>query len=81
MSRDTASGVGRLTRRETVAGLADLGLAAGRATAEEAAEATGIVWATGLAGVDRVPLPGVLVSNGREVVRTDAQGRYRRDVY
>ena len=77
MSRDTASGVGRLTRRETVAGLAGLGLAAGRATAEEAAEATGIVWATGLAGVDRVPLPGVLVSNGREVVRTDAQGRYR----
>ena len=74
MSREPRSGDGRFTRRETVAGLAGLGLVAGRATAQEAGEATGIVSA---AGADRQPLSGVLVSNGREVTRTDDQGRYR----
>ncbi|MCJ2027133.1 calcineurin-like phosphoesterase C-terminal domain-containing protein [Methylobacterium sp. J-067] len=63
-----------LTRRETLAGAAVLTLAAGRAEAE-AKEATGIVF--GLDGAARAPLPNVLVSNGQEVVRTDAQGRYR----
>ncbi|MCJ2052267.1 calcineurin-like phosphoesterase C-terminal domain-containing protein [Methylobacterium sp. J-070] len=81
MSREPLSGDGRLTRRETVAGLAGLGLVAGQATAQEAgqgpAEAVGIVSATGATGVERAPLPGVLVSNGREIVRTDDRGRYR----
>jgi C terminal of Calcineurin-like phosphoesterase/Calcineurin-like phosphoesterase len=76
MSRDAHSGDGGLTRRETVVGLAGLGLAAGRAVAQEAAQATGIVYATDVTGVDRSPLPGVLVSNGREIDRTDDQGRY-----
>lgn len=76
MSRDAHSGDGGLTRRETVVGLAGLGLAAGRAVAQEAAQATGIVYATDVTGVDRAPLPGVLVSNGREIDRTDDQGRY-----
>ena len=75
MSRESTSGDGRLTRRETVAVLAGLGLVAGRAEAQGAMEATGIVYAA--AGADRTPLPGVLVSNGREIARTDDQGRYR----
>ncbi|MDG7107417.1 hypothetical protein OVN84_10665, partial [Streptococcus pneumoniae] len=69
MSRDAHSGDRGLTRRETVVGLAGLGLAAGRAVAQEAAQATGIVYATDVTGVDRSPLPGVLVSNGREIDR------------
>ncbi|MBE7199081.1 MAG: calcineurin-like phosphoesterase family protein [Parafilimonas terrae] len=77
MSRDAHSGDGGLTRRETVAGLAGLGLAAGRAVAQEGGQATGIIYATDVTGVDRAPLPGVLVSNGREIARTDDQGRYR----
>ncbi|MCJ2068027.1 calcineurin-like phosphoesterase family protein [Methylobacterium sp. J-030] len=77
MSREPKSGDGGLTRRETVAGLASLGLAAGRAEAQGTAEANGIVYATDVTGVDRAPLPGVLVSNGREIARTDDQGRYR----
>lgn len=63
-----------LTRRETLAGAAALTLAAGSAAAE-AKEAVGTVY--GLDGGARSPLPNVLVSNGQEVVRTDAQGRYR----
>ncbi|WP_267424276.1 calcineurin-like phosphoesterase family protein [Methylobacterium sp. GC_Met_2] len=77
MSREPIPGDGRLTRRETVVGLAGLGLVAGRADAQGAAEATGIVDAVDGAGGDRAPLPGVLVSNGREIARTDDQGRYR----
>lgn len=77
MSREPVSGNGHLTRRETVAALAGLGLVAGRAEAQGTAEATGIVFATDATGVDRAPLPGVLVSNGREIARTDDQGRYR----
>ncbi len=77
MSREPVSGSGRLTRRETMAGLAGLSLAGGRAEAQGTAEATGIVYATDVTGVDRAPLPGVLVSNGREIARTDDQGRYR----
>ncbi|MFC6790228.1 calcineurin-like phosphoesterase C-terminal domain-containing protein [Methylobacterium komagatae] len=67
-----------LTRRETlagtIAGAAVLTLAAGHASAQSG-EATGTVYA--LDGAGRAPLPGVLVSNGQEVARTDAQGRYR----
>ncbi|MCJ2016011.1 calcineurin-like phosphoesterase family protein [Methylobacterium sp. E-065] len=77
MSREPIPGDGRLTRRETVVGLAGLSLVAGRADAEGAAEATGIVYAVDGMGGDRAPLPGVLVSNGREIARTDDQGRYR----
>lgn len=77
MSREPPSGDGGLTRRATMAGLAGLGLAPGRVVAQEAAEATGVVDAVDPAGTGRAPLPGVLVSNGREVVRTDGAGRYR----
>ncbi|MDP4005915.1 calcineurin-like phosphoesterase family protein [Methylobacterium sp. NEAU K] len=77
MARESTSPNGYLTRREAVAGAAALGLVAGRAGAQEAVEAMGIVYAAGSAGAGRVPLPDVLVSNGREVVRTDGQGRYR----
>lgn len=78
MSRDTQPG--GLTRRSTMAGAAALGLVAGRAGAQEpseAAEATGIVSARDAAGGEPVPLPGVLVSNGREIAQTDERGRYR----
>jgi len=77
MSRESQSGDGSLTRRETVVGLAGLSLLAGRAEAQGVVEATGIVYATDGTGMDRAPLPGVLVSNGREIARTDDQGRYR----
>jgi hypothetical protein len=75
MARDSQSG--GLTRRDTVAGAAALSLVAGRAVAQDATEATGIVFARDGSAPDRSPLPGVLVSNGREVARTDEQGRYR----
>ncbi|QRE77532.1 calcineurin-like phosphoesterase C-terminal domain-containing protein [Methylobacterium aquaticum] len=75
-----------LTRRETVAGAAALALAplaalAARAqTAPPGGQVTGLVYedrgAKGRRGQDDPGLPDVLVSNGREVVRTDAQGRY-----
>ncbi|MDP4021236.1 calcineurin-like phosphoesterase family protein [Methylobacterium sp. NEAU 140] len=65
-----------LTRRETVAGAAALALVAGRAAAQTPPEATGTVSVADPSGA-RAPLPGALVSNGREVVRTDAGGRYR----
>lgn len=67
-----------LSRRETLAGAAALALAGGSA----AAQAPGTELAAGrvydassdLAG--RRGLPDILVSNGRDVVRTDADGRY-----
>ena len=68
-----------LTRRETLAGAAALSLVAGSTQAREsgstAGEAAGTVF--GLDGGTRAPLANVLVSNGRDVVRTDAQGHYR----
>lgn len=63
-----------MTRRETLAGAAALTLSAGAAAAQ-ATEASGTVY--GFDGTARAPLADILVSNGREVVRTDAQGRYR----
>lgn len=63
-----------LTRRETLAGAAALSLGA-RGAAAQSGEATGTVF--GLDGAAGEPLPGILVSNGREVVRTDSDGRYR----
>lgn len=63
-----------LTRRETLAAAAALTLAGGPASAE-GNEAVGTVY--GQDGATRRPLPRVLVSNGRDVVRTDDQGRYR----
>lgn len=72
-----------LTRRETVAGAAALALAplaAHAQAAPPAGQVTGIVYedrgAKGRRGPDDPGLPDVLVSNGREVARTDAQGRY-----
>ncbi|GJD35883.1 calcineurin-like phosphoesterase C-terminal domain-containing protein [Methylobacterium aerolatum] len=65
-----------LTRRETLAGAAALALAAGPAgAAADDGAATGTVY--GVEGGARAPLPNVLVTNGREVARTDGQGRYR----
>ncbi|MFE1601223.1 calcineurin-like phosphoesterase C-terminal domain-containing protein [Methylobacterium sp. ID0610] len=71
-----------LTRRETVAGAAALALAPRGAGAQEtaAAQASGVVYEDrsggGRRGAEDPGIPDVLVSNGREVVRTDAQGRY-----
>ncbi|QGY02659.1 Cna protein B-type domain containing protein [Methylobacterium mesophilicum SR1.6/6] len=77
MSREPQIGDARLTRRATVAGLAGLGLVSARGVAQEAGQATGIVFAAEAGSTARTPLPGVLISNGREVARTDDQGRYR----
>ncbi|KMO32932.1 Cna protein B-type domain containing protein [Methylobacterium tarhaniae] len=78
-----------LTRRSTLAGATALALAPLAARAQGAAEATrargttevtGIVYedrgSKGRRGPDDPGLPDVMVSNGREVVRTDAEGRY-----
>ncbi len=80
-----------LTRRTTLAGATALALAPLAALAQGApadgpangrgpAQVTGLVYedrgAKGRRGPDDPGLPDVLVSNGREVVRTDAQGRY-----
>ncbi|KMO27061.1 Cna protein B-type domain containing protein, partial [Methylobacterium variabile] len=75
-----------LTRRDTVAGAAALALAPLAARAQAGpATVTGIVYedhggrgpgSSGRRAADDPGLPDVLVSNGREVVRTDAQGRY-----
>ncbi|ACL58265.1 calcineurin-like phosphoesterase C-terminal domain-containing protein [Methylobacterium nodulans] len=75
-----------LTRRETVAGAAALALAPRAAGAQggpvqvTGMQVTGVVYedrsGRGRRGPDDAGLPDVLVSNGREVVRTDAQGRY-----
>ncbi|MBP1182348.1 calcineurin-like phosphoesterase family protein [Methylobacterium sp. PvR107] len=77
MSRDPKPGDGFLSRRETLVAAAALGLVAGGAAAQGSAEATGFVYAAGGSGADRRPLPGVLLSNGQDVVRTDDAGRYR----
>src|SRR5579862_3112200 len=71
----------KFTRRETLRiGLAGAaaasGLAGGNAAAEAATEATGFVYVE-RAGGARTPLPGTLVSNGREVVAADRDGRWR----
>ncbi|NEU13422.1 Cna protein B-type domain containing protein [Methylobacterium sp. BTF04] len=66
-----------LNRRETLAGAAALALAGSPASAQPAAaeQAVGLVYETTDAGARR-GIPDILVSNGREVARTDAQGRY-----
>ncbi len=75
-----------LTRRTVLAGGAAFGMAGSQATAQPApansapATATGtvteIVAGPGTTVAKGPPVAGVLVSNGREIVRTDAQGRY-----
>ncbi len=73
-----------LTRRQAIAAGAVAGLAsvAGPAFAETDATATarGSVFedadGTGRRGPDTLGIPGVMVSNGRDVVRTDAEGRW-----
>ncbi len=69
------------TRRDVIVGGAALALASGgTAQAQPApATATGTITEIGAGaapGAKGPPLPGVLVSNGREVVRTAADGRY-----
>ncbi|MBO1021425.1 calcineurin-like phosphoesterase family protein [Methylobacterium sp. SD274] len=65
-----------LTRRQTMAGAAALALSASSARASE--RATGIVYES-VSG-ERIGIPDVAVSNGRDVVLTDRQGRYGLDV-
>lgn len=65
-----------LTRRQTMAGAAALALSASSARASE--RATGMVYES-VAG-ERIGIPDVAVSNGRDVVLTDRQGRYGLDV-
>ncbi len=73
-----------LTRREAIAGAAAASvlLSAGAPAAEVAgvAMATGRVFEDAAGAASAAPgergVAGVLVSNGRDVVRTDAQGRY-----
>ncbi|KQO51679.1 calcineurin-like phosphoesterase C-terminal domain-containing protein [Methylobacterium sp. Leaf85] len=65
-----------LTRRETLAGAAVLALAPSAARSSE--RATGSVYEVVPGG--RAGIPDVAVSNGRDVVRTDGQGRYALDV-
>lgn len=82
---------GTLTRRTTLAGASALALLPLAARAQSApadgptsgiatGQVTGIVYedrgAKGRRGPDDPGLPDVLVSNGREVVRSDAEGRY-----
>lgn len=63
----------RLTRREAVAGAAVAGLAWAAPAHAQTATAT----ATGrVSAEDGRGMAGVMVSNGQEVVRTDADGRY-----
>jgi 3',5'-cyclic AMP phosphodiesterase CpdA len=73
------------SRRELVAGGAAFAMAAalpgGRALAAEGAGmVSGVVYENRSGGVRRQPgdpgIAGVLVSNGRDVVRTDGEGRY-----
>ncbi|KQP03285.1 calcineurin-like phosphoesterase family protein [Methylobacterium sp. Leaf93] len=65
-----------LTRRETLACAAVLALATSAARSSE--RATGSVYEVVPGG--RAGIPDVAVSNGRDVVRTDGQGRYALDV-
>src|SRR6478672_11328477 len=71
------------TRRQMMAGAgaSALALTTGAGAARSATPATGSVFedADGLSGrgADRRGVAGVMVSNGRDVVRTDAEGRWR----
>ncbi|MHC2090338.1 calcineurin-like phosphoesterase C-terminal domain-containing protein [Methylobacterium sp. CM6244] len=65
-----------LTRRQTMAGAAALALSASSARASD--RATGMVYES-VSG-ERIGIPDVAVSNGRDVVLTDRQGRYGLDV-
>jgi hypothetical protein len=75
-----------ITRRQTLIGAATLGMAvvASRAstaaTAADAGAASGIVFedsdGSGRRGPASRGIAGVLVSNGRDVVKTDSDGRY-----
>ncbi|CAA2099362.1 3',5'-cyclic adenosine monophosphate phosphodiesterase CpdA [Methylobacterium bullatum] len=65
-----------LTRRETLAGAAVLALAPSAARSSE--RATGSVYEVVPGG--RAGIADIAVSNGRDVVRTDGQGRYALDV-
>ncbi|WP_419952342.1 calcineurin-like phosphoesterase C-terminal domain-containing protein [Methylobacterium sp.] len=65
-----------LTRRQTMAGAAALALSASSARASE--RAAGMVYES-VSG-ERIGIPDVAVSNGRDVVLTDRQGRYGLDV-
>lgn len=79
--------IAEATRREVVLGSAAMALTSGHALADAAAPsssdgkapatAAGVVSATASDGGPGEPLPRVLVSNGRDIVRTDAAGRYR----
>ena len=69
------------TRRTVLAGGAALGLAGGSAVAQTTAPPPQSATAAGtiteiLAGAKGPPIAGVLISNGRDVVRTGADGRY-----
>lgn len=74
------------TRRETMAGAVAIGLAASSLRSSIATAQTSVLTARGLvydaakvaqgAKAETVGLPGVLVSNGRDIVRTDQDGRY-----
>ncbi len=71
-----------LTRRDTLRlGLAGAAAVLTGAPAQADPEASGLVFAdrdgSGRPGPGNPGLPGVLVSNGREVAVTDAQGRWR----
>ncbi len=81
------NGEGGLSRRDLLRTAAAFGaaLSAPQAGAEEASSApaatvSGVVFedraGTGLRGPDSPGVPDVLVSNGRDVARTDAAGRY-----
>jgi C terminal of Calcineurin-like phosphoesterase/N terminal of Calcineurin-like phosphoesterase len=60
------------TRRDVLAGAAALALTGGGALAQPAVTARGIVFDADSSA--RTGIPGVMVSNGLEVVRTDADG-------
>ena len=89
LARDQSEMTDDVTRRTVLAGGAALGLAAGRAQAQPAPRST--VPATAVGTVTEIvprraltdgplakgpPVAGVLVSNGRDVVRTGSDGRY-----
>ena len=71
-----------MTRREALVGAAALGLtlAGGSVLAAEPTQARGIVFedrdGSGKPGPSNPGIEGVMVSNGQDVVKTDAQGRW-----
>ncbi len=81
--RDGAGRLARLTRRDLIvgAGVSALALTAPGGVAETPAIASGTVFedrgGTGIRRSGDPGISGVLVSNGRDVVRTDADGRWR----